>query len=504
MGITWNVWAPAGGRKFRGVGAAVAVAALSTTVATAGVAVVLQRSVFNATPVGVGTSPWFADPGVAPDGELTLPDLASVAQVINTTPALIAGANGQGVDVAVLDSGVTPVTGLNAPNKVVYGPDLSFDSQSPTDAYLDGYGHGTVMASIIAGNDGTVGGFQGIAPKARIVSVKVGSRNGAVDVSQIIAGIDWVVAHAHDPGFNIRVLNISLGTDSTQVYTSDPLAHAAEAAWRNGIVVVAAVGNTGSAARTLADPASDPYVLAVGSEDPVGTVGTSDDVVSPFSARGTSDRRPDVVAPGSYVLGLRVPGSTLDTQYPNARVGDRFLRGSGTSQATAVASGAVADLLSARPNLTPDRVKKLLRKTAVPISGSSNYTGAGLINLGGALLGSVGIDATQWLTQSTGNGSLEQARGSTHVSSNGVTLTGEQDIFGNPWNAAQIAASEETASAWNGGTYNGATWSGATWSGATWSGATWSGATWSGATWSGATWSGATWSGSTWSSGDWQ
>jgi serine protease AprX len=240
---------------------------------------------------------------------------------------------------------------------------------------------------------------------------------------------------------------------------------------------------------------------------------TTDDVVSPFSARGTAERRPDLVAPGSYVLGLRAPGSTLDLQFPAARVGDRYLRGSGTSQATAIVSGAVADLLSTRPNLSPDRVKRLLKKTATSISGGSNYIGSGLLNIGAALLGSVGNDAVQTFTAATGSGSLELSRGTTHVSSNGVTLTGEQDIFSNPW-STRIAVAEDSGTAWNGGTYNGATWSGATWSGATWSGATWSGATWSGATWSGATWSGATWSGatwsgatwsgSTWSSGDWQ
>jgi serine protease AprX len=503
MGITWNVWTPSSGRWFRGVGKAGVIATLTGTVGLSGIAATIQRTVRQPAPIGVGANPWFADPGVAPDGRRTLPDLAAVKQVVNAGPALSAGADGDGIDVAVLDSGVTPVTGLDAPDKVVYGPDLSFDSQTPAAAHLDGYGHGTVIASIIAGNDGVPGGFEGVAPHSRIVSVKVGASNGAVDVSQIIAGIDWVVAHAQDPGMNIRVLNISLGTDSTQFYASDPLAHAAEAAWRNGIVVVAAVGNTGPSTRSLADPAADPFVLAVGSEDPMGTITTADDTPSPFTARSDEDRRPDLVAPGSYVLGLRAPGSTLDQQYPNARVGDRFLRGSGTSQATAVVSGAVADLLSARPHLTPDRVKRLLKRTASSISGGSNAIGSGLLNVGAALVSPAGIDATQIFRPSAGIGSLEAARGTLHVVSNGVALTGERDIFGNRWNGPRVALAEEAGAAWNGGTFNGATWSGATWSGATWSGATWSGATWSGATWSGATWSGATWSGATWSGATW-
>src|SRR4051812_40636668 len=240
MGFTWNCTATAGSTRWlRGMGATGAVALMSTTLAVTGTGLALERSLGGATPVGVGSSPWFGLPDGLTNG-LALPDLAAVEQVVNVGPAWQAGATGRGVDVAVIDSGVTPVAGLNGDNKLVYGPDLSFDSQDPDRAYLDGYGHGTAMASIIAGDDGTVTGFHGIAPDSRVVSVKVGASNGAVDVSQIIAGIDWVVEHAHDPGFNIRVLSIALGTDSPQSWSVDPLAHAAEVAWRNGIVVVAA------------------------------------------------------------------------------------------------------------------------------------------------------------------------------------------------------------------------------------------------------------------------
>src|SRR3954447_3289910 len=291
MGVTWNMTATAGpSRWFRGVGAGSALAVLSTMLVATGTGVIVQRTIDRAAPVGVGASPWFGSPELG-GGPLALPDLAAVEQVVNVGPAWAAGATGEGVDVAVLDSGVTPVAGLDADNKVVYGPDLSFDSQDPGRAFLDGYGHGTAMASIIAGDDGTPTGFHGVAPRARIISVKVGASNGAVDVSQIIAGIDWVTEHAHDPGFNIRVLSIAVGTDSAQRWTTDPLAHAAEVAWRNGIVVVAAAGNTGATTRSISDPALDPYVVAVGAEDPAGTLTTLDDAVAPFSARGTGDRR---------------------------------------------------------------------------------------------------------------------------------------------------------------------------------------------------------------------
>jgi serine protease AprX len=197
-----------------------------------------------------------------------------------------------------------------------------------------------------------------------------------------------------------------------------------------------------------------------------------------------------------------VPGSTLDLEYPAARIGTRFFRGSGTSHAAAVTSGAVADILSANPSLTPDQVKDRLIATAQPISTTSpNAAGAGLINVAAAEAAS-GPNTPQVWPPSTGLGSLEAARGGVHVQIGGVTISGEYDLFGNPWTPA-VAALEDAFGAWAGGVWNGATWSGATWSGATWSGATWSGATWSGATWSGATWSGATWSGATWSGATW-
>src|SRR5580765_58902 len=131
--------------------------------------------------------------------------------------------------------GVTPVQGLNSPGQVVYGPDLSLESQNPQLTNLDTNGHGTFMAGLIAGHDPSLtapyssapaSAYRGVAPDARIVSLKVGDADGGVDVSQVIAAIDWVVQHAQDPGFNIRVINLSYGTNSLQPYQKDPLAYA--------------------------------------------------------------------------------------------------------------------------------------------------------------------------------------------------------------------------------------------------------------------------------------
>jgi serine protease AprX len=191
-----------------------------------------------------------------------------------------AGYTGKGVDVAVVDTGTAPVGGLDGAGKVVNGPDLSFESQAKNLRYLDTYGHGTHMAGIIAGRGaGAVAGsyagdttnFLGMAPDARIVSVKVADAMGAADVSQIIAAIDWVVQNKTTGGLNIRVLNLSFGTNTTNPYTIDPLCHAVEAAWKKGITVVAATGNAGyymtPGGPGLTSPARDPYVIAVGATD---------------------------------------------------------------------------------------------------------------------------------------------------------------------------------------------------------------------------------------------
>ena len=264
-----------------------------------------------------------------------------------------AGFTGAGVDVAVIDTGVVPVDGLATPGKIVYGPDLSLDSQDSELRNLDANGHGTFMAGIIAGNGDS---FLGVAPDARIVSVKVGTANGSVDVSQVIAAIDWVVQHRQDNGLNIRVLNLSYGTDSTQPYTVDPLAFAVEQAWKAGIFVVAATGNEGYVFKTgtLTNPAFDPKIFAVGASDSMGTAKMGDDTVAPFSSTGSNARYVDVVAPGAHIVSLRVPGSYIDQAYGSTGyLSDTLFRGSGTSEAAAFTSGEAALAIQQRPGSPP-------------------------------------------------------------------------------------------------------------------------------------------------------
>jgi hypothetical protein len=423
---------------------------------------------------------------------------------------------GTGIDVALIDSGVAPVSGMVT--KVINGPDLSFESQGANLSNIDTYGHGTHLASLIAGRDaGLKPGrededvdkfFEGAAPGARVVSLKVAASDGATDVSQVIAAIDWVIEHRNSDGLNIRVLNLSFGTDSAQSYLLDPLAFAAEVAWLKGIVVVVAAGNAGLTSTTLTDPAFDPYVIAVGADDTKGTDDPKDDVTPTWQSRGNASRHPDLVAPGKSILALRDPGSFVDEAHAGARVGltPRFFKGSGSSQAAAIVSGAAALVLQQHPGLSPDEVKKLLMGTATALPKADPIArGAGLINLHNARDAKAGVwaNAAQTWPRSSGTGSLQEARGSARLEDEGIVLQGEQDIFGGTWDAAAWATAAWNGSTWVGGSWEGRTWSGDCWCGQSWSGRTWSGRTWSGASWSGRTWSGRTWSGRTWSGSGW-
>ncbi len=397
--------------------------------------------------------------------------LADVAGDIGADDLQAAGTTGAGIDVALIDSGVSSIDGLGR-SKVVHGPDLSFDSQNAAARYADGYGHGTHLAGIIAGRSA---GLTGIAPDARIVSVKVADRNGSADVSQVIAGIDWVVRHAQTGGLNVRVLNLSFGTDSKQAYQLDPLAYAAEQAWHAGIVVVASVGNDGSTRGRVSDPAIDPFVIAVGAADTTLPVTK----VASFSGRGDGVRNPDVLAPGAHVASLQPQGTVATVEGgTKARLADGLFLGSGTSQAAAVVSGSAALLLSARPGLTPDQVKALLTSTAVPLpSAKVRAQGNGLIDVAVAV-SAAAPDARQSFARSTGTGSLDAARGSHPVRLGEAVLTGEIDIFGRPWQGpatdfSQWSSNDLTTTNWGAVAWGTTNWGAVAWGATNWGATNW-------------------------------
>jgi serine protease AprX len=443
--------------------------------------------------------------------------LADVRRITRADVAASRGYTGKGIGIALIDTGVAPVEGLTSGN-VANGPDLSLESQAPNLQWRDTYGHGTHMAGIIAGRDALSTGFQGMAPGAKLISLKVGTANGTVDITQVIAAVDWVVEHRNDdPANKIRVLNLSYGTTGNLSYTSNPLSHAVENAYRAGIAVMVAAGNTGAA---ITNPAYDPYIITVGGTDMKGTTGYTDDKVAAFSSTGTSTRSPDLLTPGKSIVSLRDPGSYADTAYPSARVGERFFVGSGTSQSAAVATGAAAVLLQRYPTLNPDGVKCSFLRSGTLVAGTTS--GGKMIDLDKAT-SSAAVPCTVSGPVSTGTGSLQTSRGTSIITVNGVALTGERDIFG-PLSTSNWASLSKAGTSWNGGTWMGrdyigtgwgttvygqTNWTGRAWSGSNWAGRAWSDIAWAGASWTGRAWSnttvnGVAWAGSAWAGVSWQ
>jgi serine protease AprX len=468
-----------------------------------------------------------ASRGGAWDPALDDGSLFSLTEATGVQKAWARGYTGAGVTVALVDTGVAPVPGLDD-DRIMNGPDLSYESQAPGTRYVDGFGHGTHMAGIIAGQDGgfnrknpSAQQFNGVAPEAELLNMKVATGDGGTDVSQVIAAIDWVVEHKDDSGLDVRVLNLSYGTESVQPWQVDPLARAVENAWNNGIVVVVAAGNGGAAASRLTMPAIDPHVIAVGGVDHRGTPAPVDDAVAEFTSAGNAARRPDVLAPGKSVVSLRVPGSYADAEHPEGRVaGDaaqRFFRGSGTSQAAAVVTGQVALLLDKDPSLTPDQVKGLLMETARPLLfDRSPVQGAGVTDITAALNQLQGkrhvpTAGSASLPASSGLGSIEASRGGEHVvdPTTGTMLTGEYDALGEPWRPHAWVSAQQAGATWDQGVYNGRTWTGRAWSrteplAAAWTGHSWSGIPWEDHVWSGDQWEARTWRGDSWRARTWR
>ena len=423
------------------------------------------------------------------------------------------GYTGAGINVALIDTGFAPVPELLDNGKIIAAVDLSGEAGVPEARFIDNYGHGTHMAGIIAGS--TPGAdaedakkhpewFMGVAPDAGIVSVKVADNTGGADITQVIAGIDWVVANRD--ALNIRVLNLSYASGSSLPYVTDPLTAAIERAWQAGVVVVVAAGNDGNESHRLASPAIDPYVIAVGAAE-----ATSDGTftVPDWASSGDGTRNPDVAAPGAHIDSLRAPLSRVDVEHPEGYISESIFRGSGSSQAAAVVTGAVALLLDARPNLNPDQVKFLLKSNTLNTSPRNPiYSGSGVIQIDQAAEQKISAKkALQTWPLSTGDGSLEAARGDLHLVVNGVVIQGEVTVLGSTWDP-YFSGTRWTGGTWDGtrwtdGSWMGTRWTTSTWTGTRWTGTRWTDGVWNGTRWTGTRWTGTRWTNDAWSSDSW-
>jgi serine protease AprX len=305
-----------------------------------------------------------------------------------------AGITGKGIGVAVIDSGISgdlpDFKNADGSSRITANVIENPDATRPG----DDVGHGTHVAGIVAGNsfnrdagDPARGAYVGIAPEADLITVKTADDAGDSTVVDVITALQFVVDHKDD--LNIRVVNLSVSSDTPASYVDDPLDAAVEFAWHSGIVVVAAAGNRGESADAVQyAPGNDPYVISVGATDEGGTPDPGDDTTAPFSSRGVTQDgvvKPELLAPGARIVAPLAMGSAFQQLCPQCIVAGDYIRIGGTSMSAPVVAGAAALLLQARPELNPDEVKALLTENT---SATSGRVGLGTADGFGILAGS--------------------------------------------------------------------------------------------------------------------
>ena len=338
----------------------------------------------------------------------------------------------------------------------------------------DGRGHGTFVAGIAAGG---ATGKTGVSPQSKVVSIDVMDDHGMAMTSDVIAAADWILRNKTT--YNIRVANFSLHSSVPASIMWDPLNAAVERLWFGGVVVVAAAGNYGSASGPSGvpyAPGNDPFVITVGAADIDGSPRrASDDTAAPWSAYGyTLDgfAKPDLAAPGRYMVGPVPLGATLALEKPENVREAGYMQLSGTSFAAPIVAGAAAQIFAAHPDWTPDQVKGSLMLTAKTLPEALPLSaGVGEVNAAAA------VDV---IGPPNPNAALNR-----YV----VSASGSGKTF--------------DAASWSNAARADASWASASWSNASWASASWSNASWASASWSSASWASASLESASWASASW-
>lgn len=315
------------------------------------------------------------DAVIRPSGSISEDDDAMATVGVNYIRS--AGNEGQGTVIAVFDSGMGKHPGFAGPRRAGW---VDFTSGFPViidkPEKQDKYGHGTAVAGIIGGKD-VAPSYDGVAPEAQFLDVKVVGDDGTGLTSNLIAAIDWVIVHKDE--YNVRVANLSLGHPPLESHAQDPLCQAVERMVEAGIVTVVSAGNLGKTEDSpeiwggISSPGIDPAVITVSAVNTRGTVTQSDIIPTTYSSRGPTypDNffKPDLVASGNRVLSMSFKGSYIATNHPELKINEKYIYLSGSSMATAYVSGTAALMLTANPELTPRMVKAILLLTSTKLPG---------------------------------------------------------------------------------------------------------------------------------------
>lgn len=270
---------------------------------------------------------------------------------------------GKDVTVAVIDTGIAPHPDLTRPRSRIIGfKDFVNNRLEP----YDDEGHGTHVAGIIAGNGHSSGGkYRGIAPEANLVGVKVLNSSSSGTISDVLAGMQWVLNNRKK--YQIRIINMSFGAIASQPAHKDPLCLAARKMVNEGLIVVTAAGNSGPDPKTINSPGISASVITVGAlDDRVDRM-----TIPPFSSRGPTAEglhKPDIIAPGVDITSLNNKGSG-------------YIAMSGTSMATPTVAGALALLVQKQPRLTPAKAKAQLLRSSKRLQYARDAEGNGLLNI---------------------------------------------------------------------------------------------------------------------------
>jgi serine protease AprX len=357
--------------------------------------------------------------------------------------------------IAIVDTGIDATKAADFGSRVVAR--ANFSSLEPA-ASGDPSGHGTMVAGVAAG---AAAASRGVAPNAPLVDVRVASSEGEALTTDILAGVDWILANRER--YNIRVANFSLGGDYAASFRYDPLDRAVERLWLSGIVVVASVGNHGTNNEVpIGAPANDPFVITVGALDVNGTVTRADDTRANWSAYGhTADGflKPELAAPGRFMV-MPVPnGAYIPSRKQNRVVSSGYMWMSGTSFAAPVVSGAAAQLLARRPELTPDQVKGALMATAGGLGEAG--TGVGEVDVAAAAAASAAPNPNEGLHAFVSDGSFDAEAWASHVSTT------------SNWTLSNWTASNWTASNWTLSNWTASNWTQSNWTASNWTQSNW-------------------------------
>jgi len=293
-----------------------------------------------------------------------------VRELVGAAYAYQRGFKGVGIGVAVLDSGMD-TSHPDLKNKVVY----SYNYLNHTQNIEDDCGHGTHVSGIIGGTGAASGGrYQGLAPRCHFVSMKVLDHMGNGSSGSVIQALQWLIEHGKE--YDVRIINISVGSTVQEKEGESELIKAVEEAWNAGFLVCAAAGNQGPNRSSITPPGTSAKIITVGSSDDNRVVQVMGNRKIHYSGRGPTLScvcKPDVVAPGAYLFSCNA-GWKQRGQKP-------YIAKSGTSMATPVVSGGLCLLLSKDPGLSNKEIKLRLRSSCRNLGFPKNQQGWGMLDL---------------------------------------------------------------------------------------------------------------------------